>query len=125
MKNRLVRRCSLTDVKERAACILLLVLTTGVWSAFAATIQPPARIDENKTVQALAQQPPAKDKAVQDQAPPEKIVVGPQNIKERTAIYVFVGWLWAAIVVLVYITRLEIKEVDRLLELKFYPGENK
>ena len=105
---------------KRTAFSLLLVLIIGVFSAFAATIQQPIAEEKDKIVQAPAQQPPAKDKAALVQVQPEKIVHGPRNIKERTAIYVFVGWLWAAIVVLIYITRLEIKEADRLLNLKFY-----
>jgi len=112
-------------MKKRTACFLPLVLIIGVFSAFAATIQQPAPKEKDKSIQAPAQQPPAKDKAVQAQAQPEKIFAAPQNIKERTAVYVFVAWLWAAIFVLVYILRLEIKEADRLLELKFYRDDKK
>ena len=112
-------------MKRRTPFFLLLVLSMGVFSAFAASIQQPVSEEKDKTIQAPAQQPPAKDKAVEVQARPDKIVPGPQNIKERTAIYVFVGWLWAAIVVLIYITRLGIKEADRLLDLKFYRDEKK
>jgi len=125
MKNRLARRCPEADMKKRTACFLLLVLMIGVFSAFAATIQQPAPKEKDKTVQAPPQQSPSKDKAVQVQAQPEKIFAAPQNIKERTAIYVFVGWLWAAIFILIYILRLEIKEADRLLDLKYYRDEKK
>jgi hypothetical protein len=110
-------------MKKRTACLFLLVLIIGIFSVFAATIQQPAPEEKDRTVQAPAQQPPAKDKAVQVQAQPEKIVAAPQNIKERAAIYVFVAWLWAAIFVLIYVLRLEIKEADRLQDLKFYSDE--
>jgi hypothetical protein len=112
-------------MKKRTACFLLLVLIIGAFSAFAATIQQSVPKEKDKSVQAPAQQLPGKDKAVQVQAQPEKIFAAPQNIKERTAIYVFIAWLWAAIIVLIYILRLEIKEADRLLDLKFYRDEKK
>lgn len=123
MNNWLARRRPEADMKKRTACFLLIVLIMGVFSAFAATIQQPAPEEKAKSVQAPP--PPTKDKAVQVQPQPEKIIAAPQNIKERTAIYVFVAWLWAAIIVLIYITRLEIKEADRLLNLKFYRDEKK
>ncbi len=96
---------------KRTALFIILVLSLSVWSGLAATIQQPV--------------PKEQDKAVQAQPQPEKIIAAPQNIKERTAIYVFVGWLWAAIFVLIYILRLEIKEADRLLDLKYYRDEKK
>jgi hypothetical protein len=113
------------DLKKGTVCFLVLVLTTGVFSAFAATIRQSAPKEKDQTIQAPVQHPQAKDKTVQAQAQSEKIVPAPRNIKERTAIYVFVGWLWAAIFVLIYIVRLEIKEADRLLDLKFYGDEKK
>ena len=125
MKNRFARRCPEADMKKRTACFFLLVLIIGVFSAFAATIQQPAPEEKDKSVQAPPPQPPAKDKAVQAEAQPEKIFAAPRNIRERTAIYVFVAWLWAAIFVLIYILRLEIKEADRLLDLKYFRGEKK
>ena len=59
------------------------------------------------------------------EAPPEKIVPGPRNIRERMGIIVFIAWLWVAIIVLVFILRLEIREADRVYRLKLYPGEHK
>lgn len=55
----------------------------------------------------------------------EKIVPGPQGIKESTGIYVFIVWVWLAILVLVYFLRLKIKEVDRLLEIRFLSEKKK
>jgi len=55
----------------------------------------------------------------------EKIVPGPQGIKESTGIYVFITWVWLAILVLVYFLRLKIKEVDRLLEIRFLSEKKK
>jgi hypothetical protein len=114
-------------MKKRTACFLLLVLIMGVFSAFAVTIWQSASQEKDKTAEVATQQPRATEKAVQDQAqaPPDKISAGPQNIRERTAVFVFVGWLWAAIFVLICITRLEIKEADRLLDLKFYSDGKK
>jgi len=55
----------------------------------------------------------------------EKIIPSPQNIKESTGIYVFVAWMWIAIFALIYILRLKIREVDRLLQLRFLPTKKK
>ncbi len=49
-----------------------------------------------------------------------KIIPSPANIKESTAIFVFVGWVWLSIIVLIFILRAKIKEVDRLYHLKFF-----
>ncbi len=61
-----------------------------------------------------------QETAPQTEAEEEKIVPSPKNIKEGTAIYVFVGWMWLSIFVLIYILRLKIKEVDRLYRIKFF-----
>jgi Na+/H+ antiporter NhaC len=55
----------------------------------------------------------------------EKIIPSPKNIKEQTGIYVFLAWMWIAIVVLIYILRLKIREVDRLLKLRFLSPKKK
>jgi len=55
----------------------------------------------------------------------EKIIPSPQNIKESTGIYVFVAWMWISIFVLIYILRLKIREVDRLLKLRFLSVKKK
>jgi hypothetical protein len=55
----------------------------------------------------------------------EKVIPSPQNIKESTGIYVFVAWMWIAIFVLIYVLRLKIREVDRLLEIRFLPTKKK
>ena len=69
----------------------------------------------------FAQQVVQKEKTeiTQEEESQEKIISGPQNIKESTGIYVFVAWMWLAIFVLIYILMLKIKEVDRLLEIQF------
>lgn len=51
---------------------------------------------------------------------PEKIVPSPKDIKEKTAIYVFVAWMWAVIIVLLFILRLKTKEADRLYYLNYF-----
>ena len=56
------------------------------------------------------------------QAPqiPEKIHPGPQNIKEKTTILVFLVWLWISVIVLGIFLRLKINEVDRLFHQKYF-----
>lgn len=70
----------------------------------------------------LAQQVPPEEPIQQTQVAEEqgKIIPSPKNIKESTAIYVFIGWVWLSIVVLIFILRAKIKEVDRLYHIKFF-----
>jgi hypothetical protein len=54
-------------------------------------------------------------------APPQqKIVPSPRNPREKTGIYVFLGWVWLVIFILFYFLRLKIKELDRLYHLGFF-----
>jgi hypothetical protein len=62
---------------------------------------------------------------VQQEEQEEKIIPSPQNIKESTGIYVFAAWMWIAIFVLIYILRLKIREVDRLLQIRFLSAKKK
>lgn len=70
----------------------------------------------------LTQEIPPKEPTPQAQVGEEegKIIPSPTNIKEGTAIYVFLGWAWLSILVLVFILRAKIKEVDRLYRIKFF-----
>ena len=56
---------------------------------------------------------------------PESSHPGPQNITERVAIYVFLGWLWLSILVLIYALRLKIRESDRLLDFAYFDTDKK
>jgi len=69
--------------------------------------------------------PLPETREVPAKAEPEKIIPGPQNIKERTAILVFLGWMWASIAVLVYLLRLKIKEVDHLHRTRYFSPRRK
>lgn len=69
--------------------------------------------------------PEVKGKEVTAKEAPDKVVPSPKDIKEGTAIYVFVAWMWLAIVVLIYILRLKIRESDRLYEIKFLSPDKK
>ena len=76
---------------------------------------------------AFGQQEPAKEQtaALQEKKAPVKVIPAPKDIKERTGILVFMGWLWAAIFVLIYILRLKVKEVDRLYKAKYFAPPQK
>lgn len=56
---------------------------------------------------------------------PDKIVPGPQNIKESTGIYIFLTGIWLSVGVLIYLLRLKIKETDRLLEAGYFSSDKK
>jgi TRAP-type C4-dicarboxylate transport system permease small subunit len=64
--------------------------------------------------------PEKQNQQIQTQQNPEKIIPSPKNIKERTAIYVFIGWMWVSIFVLIYILAHKIKESDRIYKYKFF-----
>jgi hypothetical protein len=53
----------------------------------------------------------------------EVIKPAPKDIKEAIGIYVFLGWMWLSICVLIYILRQKIKEVDRIDRLKFFSSD--
>jgi Na+/H+ antiporter NhaC len=59
----------------------------------------------------------------QEKEVPEKIVGAPQNIKQKTGIWVFVVWLWISVFVIIYFLRLKIEEVDRLYRLKYFSAK--
>ena len=68
-----------------------------------------------------AQQP---EQNLKNQADPEEtqdvIEPAPKDIKEAIGIFVFLGWMWLSIFVLIYILSQKIKEVDRVHRLKFF-----
>jgi hypothetical protein len=66
-----------------------------------------------------------QEEIIQAKENQEKIIPSPQNIKESTGIYVFAAWMWIAIFVLIYILRLKVREVDRLLKLRFLSAKKK
>jgi len=54
----------------------------------------------------------------------EIIVPAPKDVKEATAIFVFLGWMWLAIFVLIYFLRLKVRETDRIHRLKFFEKDS-
>jgi predicted secreted protein len=56
-------------------------------------------------VKAVPQKPKVRTEALQPR---------PQNIKEKSAIIVFLVWMWLGIAVLLYVLRLKVREVDRV-----------
>ncbi len=80
--------------------------------------------------QAEAVEAPAKPVTQEDipgtqEAEPEKPHPGPKDIKEQVAIYVFLGWLWLSILVLIYVLRLKIRESDRLNNFAYFDTDKK
>lgn len=50
----------------------------------------------------------------------ETIVPAAKDIKQATAIYVFLGWIWLSIGILIFFLRQKIKEADRLYDLGYF-----
>jgi hypothetical protein len=73
---------------------------------------------------AWAQQPePSVESRTITEETQEKIKPAPKDIKEAVGIYVFLGWIWISIFVLVFILRQKIKETDRIYRLKFFSSD--
>jgi hypothetical protein len=72
----------------------------------------------------LQKQEPQQGKKTAETIAPEKVIPAFKNIKEQTAAYVFIGWIWVSIIVLIYILGNKIKEVDRLAEAKFFDSSH-
>ena len=79
-----------------------LVLCTSLWA------QQPETSVEAQTVTEETQ---------------EEINPAPKDIKEAIGIYVFLGWIWVSIFVLVFILIQKIKETDRIYRLKFFSSD--
>ena len=55
----------------------------------------------------------------------EEIHAGPKDIKEEIGIYVFLGWLWLSIFVMIYLLRQKIRETDRLHAYRYFTAVEK
>ena len=73
----------------------------------------------------LPQEPGSSQVSGEIKTEPEKTYGGPKNITEHIAIYVFLGWLWLSILVLIYLLRLKVKECDRLNNFEYYMSVRK
>jgi len=72
----------------------------------------------------LAQQPePSVEAQSVTEEAQEEIKPAPKDIKEAIGIYVFLGWIWISIFVLIFILRQKIKETDRIYRLKFFSSD--
>lgn len=56
----------------------------------------------------------------QEEAAEKIIHPGPDTIKEKTGITVFLIWIWIIIFVLVYILRKKVTQADRMHKLSYY-----
>ncbi|MDH7513596.1 MAG: hypothetical protein QHH14_11680 [Clostridiales bacterium] len=112
----------LSDNIKKLIAAALVIAAVILWAALLGGQSAEAMVPALGANQTADQQEEPK---VQAEAQPEKIVAGPQNIKEKTATYVFLGWMWISIGVLVYVLRLKIKEVDRLHAIKFFSPDRK
>jgi hypothetical protein len=89
------------------------------------TVSPPIQAQPKKQAQSASPQAAPggqtqEKQSVENAKGSDKIVPAFRNIKERTAAYVFLGWIWVAVCVLIYILRQKVKEVDRLYKAKFF-----
>ncbi len=95
---------------KRVVVFLFVIFLMGLVFSF-------GRTEVSTTREAPSFQQSRED---QDESEIETIVPGPKDARQATAIYVFLGWIWLSIGILIFFIRLKIKEVDRLHELGFF-----
>jgi hypothetical protein len=97
-----------------AALVLLLALAVVLPAVLSAQQAP-----QTNAAQAAPAKPAAKTKA-----PAEPVTIHPaySSLKEKTAVLVFLAWLWVIVGILVWLLRMKIREADRVHGLKFYPA---
>jgi len=99
-----------SDVKKRIALLFTALILVGFVFSFGQ-----AEVLDGQEAPSLQQ---SQMERVENDV--EVIVPAPADIKQTTAIYVFLGWIWLSIGVLIFFLRLKIKEVDRLHDLGFF-----
>jgi beta-lactamase regulating signal transducer with metallopeptidase domain len=101
-----------------AALTLILALAVVLPAILSAQATP-----QTNEVQAATQAAPAKP-AAKPKAPAEPVTIYPvySSLKEKTAVLVFLAWLWVVVGILVWLLRMKIREADRVHGLKFYPA---
>ncbi len=100
-----------------AALVLILALAVVLPAILSAQAAP-----QTNAAQANPQAAPAKP-AAKPKTPAEPVTITPaySSLKEKTAVLVFLAWLWVIVAVLVWLLRMKIREADRVHGLKFYP----
>jgi hypothetical protein len=68
-----------------------------------------------------AQQP--GEASPQVEAEGGKIRPAPKNITEQVEICVFLAWIWGMILLLIFVLRHKIKEMDRLYEIRYFSNK--
>lgn len=90
------------------SALLVVLLAAGVVSGVAGAVQDVPK-------------PPAAKPAVE--AAPKEIHPAFLTPREKNGAYVFVGWIWLSIGVLLYVLRLKVKEADRVFLTGFYEDQ--
>jgi len=98
-------------------------------SGFGQTATPAVQAGPKKQTKSTSREAAPADQtqdaqSVKNAQNTDKVFPAFRNIREKTRTYVFLGWIWAAIFVLIYILRQKVKEVDRLHKTGYYgrPG---
>jgi hypothetical protein len=116
-----MQRNKLIESLAILACMIFLsLLVAGLFGSLNS-----APLPQSEQAQAKPQSAPSKPQPEEVKTLPEKTVPGPQNIKEITAIRVFLGWMWVSIAILVYFLVLKIKETDRLYFSRYFTPDKK
>jgi len=78
----------------------------------------PFAVQAQTDVPSASQTPQVRKAPEKPEVRTEEIHPAPRNIRERTAIIVFIVWLWGSIAALLAVLRLKIREVDRVEEFE-------
>ncbi len=99
--------------------------TRRIWGTIFVVFLMGVLLDQGLSSACLAQEPTPSQEPEAGETEPTEIIGAPNNITEHIAIYVFLGWLWLSILVLIYLLRLKIKECDRLDNFAYYGSVQK
>ena len=58
--------------------------------------------------------------SIQTEAPAQALESGPGDVREKTELYVFLGWMWILILIALYVLHHEARQADALARYRFF-----
>jgi len=107
-----------------ASLVLTLALALLLPALLRAAAPQTAKKTEPQTTTAKVPQIAPAKAALKAKTPPVPETIHPAfaDLRQKTAVIVFLAWLWIIVGILVWLLRMKIREADRVYDLKFYPA---
>jgi len=58
--------------------------------------------------------------SIRPEAPMQEIESGPKDVREKTELYVFLGWMWILILISLYVLHHKARQADALARYRFF-----